>query len=73
MDSEDTLMGSRDDREVRTRNPGLIIQALVADLRRNGRVNAAQRSLIGKAGRFPAPSGRLRGRLSRRMLPVAAL
>lgn len=73
MDSEDTLMGSRADREVRTRNPGLIIQALVADLRRNGRVNAAQRSLIGIAGRFPAPNGRLRARLSHWMLPVAAL
>jgi hypothetical protein len=31
MDSEDTLMSSRADREVHTRNPGLIIQALVAE------------------------------------------
>jgi len=31
MDSEDTLMSSRADREVHTRNPGLIIQDLVAE------------------------------------------
>jgi hypothetical protein len=58
MDSEDTLMGSRADREVRTHNPGLIIQALVAEpvLGRPSRYRGATVGCIGCRARTRGPS-----------------